>query len=273
MAGGAGFSPAHVQAVAVQDQYTEARDYHAYRLLAETTVAVQAAEDAYAFTVASPTNFVVGNYVSILHPIVLEGRRSYTIQQAVILSVVGSLITINMPLEQVTTVGTVIRTGSTNMSVDGSVTPVTFRIAPPAVVKWDCTQIHICINTGVSTGVDATTFGRIEKLTKGFFIRKKDRRKTILMWARCNGELKEHTGYKLDYDAVGPSAEITVSGDKVFGGQDNQGVVVRVEGGEDVNGNGTSVSGDELQFVVQDNLSANDEMHCTIKVHVVEKWK
>lgn len=185
-----------------------------------------------------------------------EGDRHF---QSRVINVNTNTITIDSPFDYGFTTGASVFKGVTSMNVDGGTTPVIFRVSPLSMdssVQWDITKIIIHIEDDAA--MDDTKFGGISALTNGVVMRKKDGTYVHFFNAKDNGALIDYCSiYDYSEKAGGGGYGFRVV--KAFGGQDNQGVVIRL----------AASSSDELQIIVQDNLTTLTDMHATAIGHVV----
>ena len=148
------------------------------------------------FTVVDSTGFLVGARIQIENGVVETDYPT-------ILAVVGNVITIDRPLDKsynITTDG--IRLIITNMAVDGSVTPVSFKV----VAETTESIIHITrflFNMVHGTAGDMGKFGNLSPLTRGVLIRAFYKRtneyKTVANW-KTNQDLAT-TMYDVRFDS------------------------------------------------------------------------
>ena len=244
--------------VFVQDQTTPAIFLKANKVVATSTVAVQPSIGDLQIELADTTGMVVDD---LLIATSLIGTRFY---QGRILANVADVLTLDTPLDYAFEVGQEANATTTNMAVDGSVTPQIFsaRAAEPAVglgIVADVTRLNFfCIT---NTAVDLGRFGDIAGgLTNGLVVRRTDGITINQFNIKTNGELSELTGGDwIPYDAQNANqgqhgfvARLT------YGGQDKVGVVVRLG------------PGDDLEFIIQDDLSSLGKFEILLEGHVVQ---
>jgi hypothetical protein len=149
------------------------------------------------------------------------------------------------------------------MAVDGSVTPQVFGLrgtgAPPGVdISFDLVRIVITLLTTNATAYDL--FGDITALTKGVLFRVRNGKYKNIFNVKTNGEW---AGLMYDMsvaDAVNPQqGQNGWIGRMTFGGPSKMGVVIRLPIGEDV------------EFIIQDNLSTLEKFEVVAEGHIVEK--
>lgn len=237
-------------AVNVQDQTSELVDLYMCRNTGTTTPTVSMSIDDRTVTVASTTGAVVGDCIDI--------KENGHLFQAVIQSIVGSVITFNAPSDKAFTTAAEVCFGEWNMNYDGSTTMLTYMVAPPAGVKWDVVRIIISITD--SSEMDATTFGGMPALSNGVVLRYVDGTHKNIFIVNDNGGFAERA-YDTSYDdRRSPQSDYGFRCRRTFGGQSKNGVVIRLDGD----------SGDELQFLIQDDLTPLDKLAVVVQGHVVE---
>ena len=222
--------------VSVQDSTSPLVILKATQLIAETTLSTLAVQDAYTFTVTSPTGGVIGQQLSVYSPI--NNRVSFF----EILNIVGSVLTVDTPIDFAYEVGASVQFGNTNLAVNGSVTPIVFGVRNTTTqdieLSADFTRMIITMQT-TSLG-NYSQFGNITRLTKGLVCRKVNGEKRNIFNVKDNRQLKN---LMFDFDLISASgiAPDAVRGRFTF---KKLGSVIRLRPFED------------LQFIVQDNLTA-----------------
>lgn len=186
-----------------------------------------------------------------------ENERHF---QAKVTNVNVDTVTIDSPFDYAFTTGASVFKGVYSMNVNGASTPVVFRVSPLSMsntVSWDITNVIIHIEDDAA--MDDTKFGGMNALTNGIVLRKKDGTYVHFFNAKDNGQLIDYcTEYSYDTRAGG-SGGYGFRAVKKLGGQGNQGVVIRL----------AASSSDELQLIVQDNLTSLTDMHAVAIGHTV----
>jgi hypothetical protein len=173
--------------------------------------------------------------------------------QAGILVVATNTLTLDTPLdfdfnsEATTTICT------SNMAVNGSVTPVAFCAKPPPGARWDLYGISTVIVDG--TSMDDGTFGGIAALTNGIVIRKLDGTSRVFANLKSNGEMALFFEAFIYADRA-PSGVYSVRGRSNI--VRTNGVAVRI------------ASNEEFQIVIQDDLTGLTSFSAIIAGHIVE---
>ncbi|MCK4789206.1 MAG: hypothetical protein KAV87_36020, partial [Desulfobacteraceae bacterium] len=217
--------------------------------------------------VTSATEAVQGGHDVDLEPghgavigYVIESRTAENYVQAEIINVVGDTITVSTPWSRTFPIGTVIGLGDPNMNALGSlVAPVVFNIDPSAVQKIDITRIILTFTDNSS--MDFTTFGSLAVLLNGCTIRYKSEDGTFINlfnW-RDNGELIERSFDHSFQSKVGGGSFGFVAR-STWAGPSKRGVVLRIDG----------LLTEEIQIVVQDDLTALDKFRVIAQGHIVQ---
>jgi len=208
--------------------------------VAETTLSALAVFDAKTFTVTSPTGAAIGQQLTLFSPL---GNRVSFFQ---ILNVVGSVITVDSPIDFAYEIGAFATFGNTNMAVDGSVTPRVFGIRNPTAQDINLTVdfTRMILSMELSSAGNLSTFGNIAKLEKGLVCRFNDDYSYNIFNVKDNREL-DNIMYDLKFiDAKGPAPE-GLSGRFTF---EKLGSVIRLKPFED------------LLFIVQDDLTTGADI-------------
>ncbi len=191
-------------------------------------------------TVDDDTGFVVGNFCQLRE----NGLTEFTLLK--ILTVVADVITFNRPVDNDYTTAADLFVVSKNMAVDGSVTPVSFRLTPPTMgveSKWQITRILISL-THASAGDDGK-FGGGSALTRGALLRssRSGVLRTATQWF-TNGDMKADM-FNVEYSDKAPAGLNGTSGRWTF---TESGAVVDLEG----------LDGDFAEILIQDAADAGN---------------
>ena len=240
----------------VQDQITEPVDALFSRSLSNFTIAVDTVISTettlnYDFTATAGHGITVTSPLTELLLLDVVGDRAL---QARAVNVVGDVITLDRPIDHVYPAATALgRITSSEMAVDGSVTPVifTFRTGVTAV---DVTRILL---TGLdSTSMDMSTFGGQAALTRGLVFRIVNGFQKTTFNFKTNREIAQFC-FDLNLEAKAPSGQHGLIARITFGGPSKHGVVIRLSG--------TSV----IQWIVQDNLTLQDTLQSSVQGHKI----
>jgi hypothetical protein len=202
------------------------------------------------------TGFIDGAFITITN---IVENRYYTAKQVGAIS--GSTVTLDTPLDFAFPAGSRITNGTVDMAVNGSVTPQYFslRAADPGIpVEIDITRIIFKCLT--ATAVDAEKFGDLAALINGIVLRVVDDSGPYynVFNAKTNLDLAGMMYDLTFYEAINPTQGVDgFVGRLTFAGQNKIGVTIRVGTGQD------------LQMIIQDNLSGLDLFELTVEGHVV----
>jgi hypothetical protein len=239
--------------VSVQDQHSIPLLRQFCHVIASTMLNDTVAVDDTTFTVADSTGMVVGHYIQIIDT--MQSR----VYAGTILAISSNDITVDSPLDIAYTDGSEVVSGVTNMAVDGSTTPVTFsyRLGSQEVDNsYDITRVTMICTT--STAVDLSKFGDQTALTKGFVFRKVDTENCNIANIKTNADLALTSGVWQPHSASNPAQGVDgFFSMMTFAGQANIGVAVRV------------ASDENLEFIIQDDLSGLVSLHAMGEGHVV----
>jgi len=228
------------QDVTIQDGTSPLYVVKASNVVAETDTTTLGALDDYVINVTSAASFVVGQYLTIYN--VAENRVFFSN----ILAINTLAITLDSPLDFAFPIGSLVSVGSTNLNVDGSVTPQIFGIRNPTgadiPLAVDITRLMFACLT--SSTADLSMFGDIVGgLTRGLVVRMTNGVYRNVFNAKTNGALK-NIMHDFDIQVTSGAQQDGFTGRFTFGGQNKMGAVIRL--GQD----------EDLQFIVQDDLTS-----------------
>jgi len=208
-------------------------------VVAETTTTSLGALDDYVINVTSATSFAAGQFLTIYS--VADNRVFF----ATILSISTLAITLDRPLDFAFPIGAVVSVGSTDMAVDGSVTPQIFGVRNPSIadvpLEVDITRLMFAMLTGSTPQL--SDLGDITNgVTRGVQIRRVDGTYQNICNFKTNMEMK-NIMFDLEIQTVAKNAQDGITGRFTFQKLEQ---VVRIGEGED------------LQIVIQDDLSSLD---------------
>lgn len=232
--------------VQIQDNQSELVGLKICQFLNSITLTSTATIDTYIVNVAAGHGFIAGNVMCLR-----ENGRFY---QATVLSVATNAITLDTPLDYTFTTAAVGFRSQDNMAVNGSVTPVTFKISPPGGTKWDVLgcSFHIVDDTAM----DDAKFGGITALTRGLVTRKKDGTYKNIFNIKTNGDFSFRCD-EVKYADKAPSGYYGFNAKKTF--SIRHGIVIRLDADK----------GDEFQVIVQDDLTGLTSLKAAAWGHVV----
>lgn len=234
--------------VEIQDQYSETIDLYLCQKYLTTNPTSSILLESRSIDLDSVSGIIAGDCIDIS-----ENGKTF---QALVQSVVGSTVNFNCPSDQAFTSSAVVKLGKWNMNVNGSITPVIYNISPPAGVQWDINRIIIGILD--DTAMDDSKFGGISSLTNGLVFRIKDGYYKNLFVVNDNGGFRERS-FDAQYLDKAPAGYYGFGCRKTFNGQDKSGVTLRIDGDD----------GDELQIIIQDDLTNLNKLTCVAQGHTV----
>lgn len=234
--------------IAIQDQHTQVVTNYLDIDIGTTTLTAGLAIEDLIVNVTGGHGAVSGNIIDIV-----EAGRFY---QGIILSVSVNVLTMDTPLDFAYTTSAIVRIGNHNLAVNGSVTTVIAKTTPPSGVKWDITRVMVHIED--DSAMDSGRFGGIAGLTNGVVLRMKDGTHQNIYNVKTNGELSQRS-YDLTYDDKAPAGIFGLTCRTTFAGPSKHGVVIRLDGN----------TGDELQLLIQDDLTELTDFHIIAQGHVV----
>jgi len=234
--------------VSIQDQSSEIIDLYFCRILGTTTVASPITIDAKQVTVASNSGAAQYDCIEISE----DGH----VFQALVTAISGNNISFNAPTDIAFSTNAVVKFGEWNMNYDGSGATLIYTIMPPAGVKWDICRIIFGMLDDVA--MDDGKFGGISPLTNGLVLRIKNGVTKNIFIVSDNGGLRERS-FDVQYIDKAPAGQYGFGCRRTFNGQEKNGVVIRLDG--DTN--------DQLQILIQDNLTAITKLACVAQGHLV----
>lgn len=219
-----------------QDQTSPVVDLAFHRNLNTFTLAANTVLDTNTFT-AEPSHLItIGNSICFL-----EGAN---FSQFNVLDVVANVITIDSPMDKVyTPSGTSIHHTFDMRFLGTAGSPGTYIIKPLPGQSWDITRVIFVIES-TANNMDFTGFGSIAPLINGCVLRKKDGdRQNYFNW-KTNGDfINRSFDHNFQSKTGGGGSGFTAR--STFASPGRRGVAIRLTGD----------SGDELQVLVQDDLT------------------
>lgn len=240
--------------VILQDQSSPALVIPMLQSLVSTTLAVQAVMNAYTFVVTSAVGLTVGTHCRVIDP---GNNRFY---QGIILGIVGTSVAVDTPIDFAYPAGVEFATGNSNMAVNGSVTPIVFKLrigATSVPGTADITRMIMTCETNDPVNLDR--FGDIAGgLTRGLVFRLRNGVTQNIFNAKANKELAGIAYDFTPYTASNPALGINGFAWRLtFNGQEKIGVVLRV------------AQNDNLEIWVQDDLSSLVSLSVILEGHAV----
>ena len=242
--------------VFIQDQYTQPIVVNFNKIGANTTLKYDAYVDSTFIVVSDTTGIGANTYVIVFNPV---QQRFSTFNR---LSNSNDTIFLDTPLDVAYDSASYVDFSTKEMNVDGSTTSQTFGIRgaspSPLGITVDITRIIFsCTTSGL---VDLSKFADIAGgLTNGLVLRKRDGSYYNVFNVKTNQEL---AGLMYDWQPYASANPIQGQDGFVsrltFGGQEKIGVVIRL------------APGDDLEFLVQDDLSGITSFQVMAEGHIVE---
>ena len=206
----------------------------ATELIAETTLTTKAVIGDKDLIVSSNVGASIGSGLTVYS--VLNNRVSFF----TILNIVGSVITVDSPIDFDYEISSFVQFGNYNMAVNGSVTPRIFGVRNPTAndIDFEVDLTRMILSMELISSGDYDEFGNIPALTNGLVCRFVDGRRQNIFNVKTNREL-DTLMYDFKFIAASGQSPDGLSGRFTF---ERLGSVIRLKPFED------------LQFIVQDNL-------------------
>jgi hypothetical protein len=246
-----------------QDQTTPALITKFNQVTNSTTLTAAGVKFAYTITVASTTGMVLPTATVDGSYLILFDVGSGRFMTCHVISILGLVVTLDTQLDFEFPIGTIVDVSITDMSVNGSVTPQIFGIrglgvVPGINVSYDITRI---IFTALcDTSVSLATFGDLPKLLRGLALRYRNGLSYNIFNVKTNEDIEGITLDWKPYSKLKPNeGQDGFSARLTFAGEDKIGVVQRLRPGED------------LEFIVQDDLTGLIKFDIIAEGHEVER--
>ena len=234
----------------IQDQYTDIVDRFLTQKLGTATLAAALEFDDRTIDLVAGHGFVVGNMIEIDDGDTKQYQSRVTV-------VAGNTITVTNPLCYAFDTTATVKRVSHNGNVDGSVTPVTFTMAPPPGVDWDINILSVNMLDG--TVMDDAKFGGLAAPIPGVVYRVVNENCNNIFTAVDNGCYIRHCDWAM-YSDKAPAGVYGFNAKRNFNSQNGDGVSVRI-GGTEVH---------EFQMVIAADLTGLTRFWNVIRGHVVE---
>jgi hypothetical protein len=249
--------PGGVQDVAIQDQSSELLSLFLGEIKDTLTVLANILKDAVSIDVET-TGFLptVGLFLCLQE----DGKITQS-EITAVTPIAGNQYTLGLsiPSDYPFTTASGCSLLDVEMNVNGLATPTVFQIQPKAGTKWDITRMMTSMV--LSSAGDDGLLGNISAVANGIYFRKEDSLNSNNIF-----NAKENSDFAIEgYDTAYPirsggggshgfRSRIT------WGGQNKQGVVIRLDGD----------SGDSFTATVRDDLRGINKYRTKIQGHVVE---
>ena len=246
-----------------QDQHTEIIDLKVSMELATLTILVGVAIDDTFIDVETETAPTIAMTICLKEGTAFYQGRPLSVE---IIGTNQYRLEMDTPFDYAFTISGGCSLNTTNLAVDGSVTPKIFKVSPKGLTagtKWDITRfILLWGGTGVTAqdpSPDDSDFGVMPALTKGIVLRSVNGVTKNIFNAKTNGDLRTRA-YDLSYQPASKTGIYTVTTRRSFNGSDKNGVTVRRETDTD----------DECQIIIQDDLTHMTGGQLVLQGHVVD---
>lgn len=221
------------------------------KIKSERQLAVATAIDDWTITLDDATGVVDGDAFSIVNK---DGAR-FTLGY-VVGAPAGNVVSIDRPMDFEFQIGDYVAIRTTNMAVDGSVTPEVFSIrgdiSEEIPIEIDLTRIIFVALT--PDAVDLSKFGHLAALTKGITLRHRNGILYNILNVKSNLDFEGITLDWKPYSAgVGNQGQDGFSCRLTFNGPDKLDTVVRLGPNED------------LEIVIPENLSTITLFECRVE--------
>ena len=237
----------NVVEVEIQDVYSEPIDFYLYYETGTTNPSNSYALGSTEITVDSVTGAELYNVINIK-----SDTRFY---QGLISNINVNTLTISPAIDFNITPSDTVIFGDYNLNKDGSTTPLTYSISPPANLSWDIYTINFAMENTVA--MDDATFGGLPALTNGIYFKRVDGITKNFWLIYSNGGFGER-GFNTQYSAKAPAGSYGFTGTKNI--KTVTGVSLRLNGDTD----------DYVGVDVNDDLTGLDKLVFVVNGHVVE---
>ena len=228
---------------------------HFLRPISTPTLAVNTTVDSRFITLQSGHGLTAG---SVGLTTLIETLVDATYYSATILGVVVDVVELSAPLPKIFVVGqTSLLVATNEMSgVNGTTTPVVFRLAPNANQVGAITGIRIATTSTNSS--DLTTFGGADALLRGILLRKKraDGTYVNLCSFKTNFDLSLLSKSVVTYEPKQGNSTHGFTASLLLNGEENVDFVVRLDG----------ALGEELQIIISDSIVAGGAGNVSVKI-------
>ena len=238
-------------AVNVHDQKTRSLDFFFGRLDNLTTLSADANPEDTTLTLTTTTGFTAGKTIGVFSADIVDDF--YLGGQ--IGAPVGSVVTVDTPVDVALASTSAVAAVTTNMAVDGATTTQIFQIGPVAAGSTSVVDItRVMGHILDSTAMDDGKFGGITALTNGVVLRKTDGVITNLWNVKTNADL-QLLCYDFSYSDKAPGGQFGCNWRNSYAGQGNHGVVLEL------------LPGEYLEVLIQDDLTGLDSFTMMAQGH------
>lgn len=214
-----------------------------------TTVSVTGSKQDRSLEVASVAGFAVGDNVQIGNSVIESTFPE-------IMGITGEIITFDRPLDFSHDAGATVAAVTFDMAVNGSTTPVAFRLEADPLQLWHILSIILTMTH--SSAADDSSFGNLPALSNGCVLRgysaAVDQYVTLTVW-KTNGDIKGDMSDVSYTDKAGGGLH-GVNGNGAL--YERTGAVPRLDGD----------LGDYMELLIQDDLSSLETFKLKGQGHV-----
>lgn len=213
-----------------------AREISPFNLGADTVASgINAASLVYDFTAAGGHGIVANDEILLLD---IASNKSFF---AVVLNVAVNLITVDRPIDHVFPVATTLgRLVTTQMNVDGSVTPQIFSLRAGSIPT---NTTRFMIRATNDTAMDYSRFAGIASLTRGLVFRIVNSFQKTIFCFKNDGDMASFC-FDVNYSDRAPTGEYGLIARFTFAGEEKHDTFLQIK------------NDDVIQWVVQDDLQS-----------------
>ncbi len=240
--------------VSIQDQSSPGVIVKFSQIIGEKQLTVATAVNDWTITVTNSTSMAIGQYISIVN---VTGNRYYVGE---IVGIASQVITLDRPLDFAYQIDDYVAYRTTEMAVNGLVTPQMFSlrgaITEEIPLTIDITRIiFTCLTDGA---VSLEKFGDLTALATGVTMRRKNGYYSNIFNVKTNLDLDGITLDWKPYASTNPSqGQDGFTCRLTFNGPDKMGIVERLGPGED------------LEIIIPEDLTGLTLFECRAEGHVV----
>ena len=214
-----------------------------------TTLAVATSSQDTQVEVVSAVGFSVGDALYIHSEIDERSHPEIT-------AIVGNVFSIDRPLDSSAPIGSVVEHLDFNLNVDGSTTPVSFRMEPHDGEEWHIRRFTVSMIHAAAA--DDSKFGGITALTNGIVLRRYD---------GVSGRFATFTSWKINADMASDAYDVSY-GDKAGAGKYSTRVRFSIYVATGATPKIDGAVGDYLEVLVQDDLTGLDALELKGQGHI-----
>ena len=237
--------------VHVADSHNKTINEFFYNITATTTTLSSNADaQDRVITVANPAIFAAGDHLDLANGTIEESTHP------IIISISVNDITLDRPLDSSFVIGDTVTKLISNMAVNGSVTPVSFKLSPHIGEHWHI--LRFLSSFTHSSAADDSTFGDLSALTNGVLLRKYD---------AASDEYYTYTNWKNNADMVLDMYDVdygTKAGGGLFSTRSRFSIKSATEAVPKID----QTAGDYLEILIQDDLTGLNSYSIKAQGHV-----